>query len=81
MGNIVGTGPEDIRGEVLACQASSKEEIESHLQAHPLSKVSAESEADCIRSRLICSDSHVAGCLGYEEHLNLAARYCAQHAV
>ena len=73
MGNIVGTGPEDIRGEVLACQAESKEEIESHLRSHPLAKVSEEN---------LAHDSHyaywhVVECLGHGIGLNLAFRHCA----
>ena len=39
VGSILGMNPEDIRGDVLACQASSQEEIWSKLRAHPFAKV------------------------------------------
>lgn len=40
VGNILGKNPEDIRGDMLACQASSREEIQSKLKAHPFAKAS-----------------------------------------
>lgn len=39
-GEIMGKGSKDICGEVLACRASSREEVETQLQAHPFAKVS-----------------------------------------
>lgn len=40
VGNIMGQERQDIRGDVLACQASSKEEVKTQLQGHPFAKVS-----------------------------------------
>lgn len=38
-GEIMGKGPNDVRGDVLACRALSREEVETQLQEHPFAKV------------------------------------------
>jgi hypothetical protein len=48
VGNILGKNPEDIRGDVLACQASSQDEIQSKLKDHPFAKVSSLGLFSCL---------------------------------
>ena len=73
MGNIVGKGAEDIRGEVLACQASSKEEIETQPRSHPSAKVSSSCVSQCFGVFV----AKVAEHMGHGNHHHLASRHSA----